>query len=128
MITARQATKIHQKYRMEYLSNHVLLVSNMANKEIDIVKWVLSKTDGMLDMNQKAALLSIVAKALTKAGQSEKGLYLFRAALNSAKSAGREAVLETLATAASTLAAFDQGETLWRIYESIVEIEDWWST
>jgi hypothetical protein len=125
MITARQARKLSQKARIKFLCSHVLLVSKMANKEIDIVQWVLKYTGEMLDMNQKAAILSIVAKALTNAGQCEKGLNLFRVALNSAKLAGWDTVLETIANGASTIAATDDGETLWQVYESIVEVEDW---
>ncbi|HKH86534.1 MAG TPA: hypothetical protein VKA40_08285 [Nitrososphaera sp.] len=47
--------------------------------------------------------------------------------MSSARFSGQQTVLETLAVGASTIAAIDQGQTPWQVYQALVEIERWWS-
>ena len=40
----------------------------------------------------------------------------------------RESLFLLLGGLASNLAALDQGETLWQIYQAIMEVESWWNS
>jgi hypothetical protein len=127
IITAEQARKRKRINFTQEFASHVLILAKMTHKEIDIVRWVLTWTERMLDKNEKALILSAVAKVLTDGGEPQKGKYILQAALNSARLAGQETVLNTLATGASTVAAIDQGRTLWQAYQALLEVESWWS-
>jgi hypothetical protein len=81
----------------------------------------------MVDKNEKAPILSYVAKVLTEGSEPEKGKPLLQAALSSARFSGQQTVLETLPVGASAIAAIDQGQTLWQVYQALLEVERWWS-
>jgi hypothetical protein len=70
--------------------------------------------------------LTDVAQDLTQVGQVTQALYVLRTAFRYARLAGREAVFGALHGGAPALAAIDQGQTLWRIYEAVLEIDGWW--
>jgi hypothetical protein len=55
----------------------------------------------------------------------DDALVLLQRALLSARMAGRDTVLEVLADTADTIAAINDGETLWKIYEEIAAIDAW---
>jgi tetratricopeptide (TPR) repeat protein len=119
--------EVIDKSRMELLTSQLLTLSKMMRNDINIIEWVLKYTEKMPYNYQRARRLSEAAQILTNGGESQKGLHVLQIALHSAMLAGHEALLDTLAKGASTLAAIDQGHTLWQIYEAILEIEGWWS-
>jgi hypothetical protein len=59
-------------------------------------------------------------------GEHNPASHVLRAAFRSARLAGRGTVCEVLKDGAATLAALDRGQTLWRIYEAVIEIDSWW--
>jgi tetratricopeptide (TPR) repeat protein len=65
---------------------------------------------------------------LVQMGQPKQVRQVLRDAFTIVRLAGRERVFETLKYSASALAALDQGETLWRVYEAVMEVEGWWGT
>ena len=113
--------------RIRLLVSDVLLLAKLTHNDVDISDLVLDMTEGMSDPYQKASILSDTAKTLDSAGYHDKAIALLRLALHSARRAGREGVLETLASTTSALMSIDQGRTLWQIYESMCDVDAWWS-
>lgn len=77
--------------------------------------------------SDKANMFSEIAQALAHMGHQKRALLVLRNALVVARSASRERVLNVLKQNAITLAAIDQGQTLWRVYQAVMEVESWWS-
>jgi hypothetical protein len=74
----------------------------------------------------RARALGGVAQALAQMGEHAWAMQLLRTAFAAARHAGRESVFKVLAEGASTLAAIDQGETLWLVYEAMCDVDRWW--
>jgi hypothetical protein len=105
---------------------NALNAATAAHEAIDIVRIATSVTE-RLQPAQRALVLSYVARLLTDNGQNEKALDLLLLALESARLAGRDTVLEVLANGAGTLAAVDDGELLLRIAQQFDTIDGWFS-
>jgi hypothetical protein len=92
------------------------------------------------EMNARVANLSIssqeilrtvliqIGQDLTGVGQQEQALYVLRTACTRARQRGRSSVFSVLQASAVTLAAIDNGQILWYIYEAIQEVDSWWAT
>jgi tetratricopeptide (TPR) repeat protein len=72
----------------------------------------------------KVSLLQV----LYKIGQHERAISLWKTELINAQFADEGILSLKLEEGVPIIAAIDQGQTLWKIYEAIVEIESWWKT
>ena len=74
----------------------------------------------------KGIALAELAYGLGEAGTKGNALQALSSALNSAKSSGLDGMFRILERGITVLKAIDQGKTLWRVYEIMMEVESWW--
>ncbi|KPQ42318.1 MAG: hypothetical protein MPEBLZ_03142 [Candidatus Methanoperedens nitroreducens] len=96
--------------------------------EKDGLNRVLAAAETIEYKHEKAEALGGIAEAIVQAGEFEQAFSIWRDELALVQSAGRDQVFRAIEKGASLIAARDQGHTLWKIYEAIVEIEGWWDT
>jgi tetratricopeptide (TPR) repeat protein len=75
-----------------------------------------------------ADVLSRIAQAFTLLGLSESAISVWRDELAKAQLSGRNEVFNILEAGVPFLALLDGGETLWNLYETMMEVESWWAT
>jgi len=90
-------------------------------KSTEVARRALAAAEVIGDAWAKAEALCAMAQPMAQAGQG-----LLGDAFTTARLAGRESVFNTLEHGATALAALDRGQTLWRIYEAVMEVESWW--
>jgi hypothetical protein len=91
------------------------------------LELALAVAEAIQDDGPKASALSAVVHAMAQAGEYLKGLQVLRNAVWSSRLFSREEMFRVLEVAAESLAAIDKGTTLWQIYETIQEVDGWWS-
>lgn len=74
----------------------------------------------------KASVMNEVARVMGCVGQLNQAWYILRRLFTKARLLDRKSVLDVLEHGAMALATLDQGETLWQVYEAIMEVEGWW--
>jgi hypothetical protein len=74
----------------------------------------------------KAKALSGVTQAFIISGQNEMALRALFLSIDAARRAYRENVFDVVKQVAPWLARRDRGATLWKIYQSIEEVDSWW--
>jgi hypothetical protein len=67
-----------------------------------------------------------VAKGLVEIDQ-EKAIDTLLAAIQTARLIDREEIFWVLGEGAEILAEKDHGQTLWRVYEAITQVDSWWN-
>lgn len=77
---------------------------------------------------EKAAALNKAAIALSAAGRQRESQLKLVSALVFAREWSRNTIFRAVEQNTETLVAIDQGETLWKIFEVIQEIDSWWKT
>ncbi|MBE7468959.1 MAG: hypothetical protein DPW09_03360 [Anaerolineae bacterium] len=77
------------------------------------------------EMQKKAALRDIT-QALAQAGRTTEAYPIWRDFFISTF-LSRKRAFTILQHSAPALAALDQGETLWQVYQAVMEVEGWWS-
>jgi hypothetical protein len=82
--------------------------------------------EAIQDERAKSSALSDVAQAMVQAGQYTMALQVLRNAFWTSRLAGRERMFSVLESGAGLLAEIDKGQTLWKIYEAIQEVDGWW--
>lgn len=117
--------QMHLRSVRRAVTNALVAATALHEQAVDIVKVATSITQRLPEPRQRALILSFVARLLTDNGQAEKALDLLLLALDSARLAGRDMVLEVLATGSDTLAAVDHGELLVRICHELDAIDSW---
>lgn len=98
---------------------HALILAN----EFDLAEKVAAEIRN--DWN-KTLHLSSLSAVLMKAGQHRHALDVLRKAFVTARHTGREGVFQVLESGSLTLAAIDQGDTLWKVYKTLKEVDSWW--
>ena len=98
-----------------------LAYTGRLDEALEIAESIVYKED-------KAIALSSISQALTYIGQQEQALDVLQTAFTTARLAGRKYVFGVLERGAATLKAIDQGLTLWRVYEAVLEVDSWWKT
>ncbi|GEM_PF-4922561 len=83
---------------------------------------------GISDEDERVAALRYVAWALDQTGNAEGALEVWQMALQEARQVGCEALFQILSSGASLIARLDRGQTLWRVFEAVREVEGWWET
>ncbi len=83
---------------------------------------------GISDEGQRVDALRDAARALDETGNAEGALEVWQMALQEARWVGCEAVFQVLSGGASLIARLDRGQTLWRGFEAVREVEGWWET
>lgn len=112
--------------RVKYALRNALAAASALNEDkTDIIKLAISCTERLTEPRQKALILSDTASLITADGSPEKGLEVLLLALEHARLAGRNTVLEVLAGGAETLSSIDDGEFLIRIAHELEAIDDW---
>lgn len=125
MVTsAWEIDKVRKIARVKGLFSDEIKLAKIANKNIDIPQRVIKVTQQMKNNEVRAKILSGMAHILNDKGYPENTNDLSTEALRVAGLANKEAFLETLANAASSLALKDNGMLLWRIYNRIDQIEN----
>jgi tetratricopeptide (TPR) repeat protein len=74
----------------------------------------------------KVHMLSGMNQLLIKTGQEEFVRRALRSAFTLIPLVGRKGVLRVLQKSAMALAGLDQGQTLWQVYQAVMEVESWW--
>lgn len=97
------------------------------SKVINVINLASVITETIEDEVAKALAFRLVAFMLTTTGQPDQAQSFLRNSFNMARLVGREFVFDMLGTGAQDLAALDQGETLWQVYQAVMEVEGWWS-
>jgi tetratricopeptide (TPR) repeat protein len=86
-------------------------------------------TDATRDAEyQRPIVLAKAARVMTACGEQLRAIATLANAFAEARTAGRRHFYEALEGGATTLAAIDQGDALWRIYEATIQVEGWWSS
>jgi hypothetical protein len=80
------------------------------------------------DDQHKVITLNKIAQALAQAGHPIRARQVLLDTFTIARLTGRTSVFEMLQYNAPTLAILDQGETLWQVYEAVMEVEGWWGS
>lgn len=75
----------------------------------------------------KVIVLSDMAQTLHNLGQQKQALAALQEALTTARITGRGIMIDLVQRGITTLSDIDQGETLWRVYEVLQDIDGWWS-
>lgn len=73
----------------------------------------------------KARALSGVAEAIFHL-DPEGALPIFYEAFKASRYGGRESFFHVLEVASKSIAAIDEGQTLWNVYQEIDKVERWW--
>jgi hypothetical protein len=111
-----------KRFRAEAL-HQVTQVLALVEASDHTVATAVVATDAM----SNAPVLGEAVKPLVQAEQQEEAWHALCAAFTEARPAGRSEVFEVLQDRASALAALDQGQTLWQVYEAVMEVDSWWS-
>ena len=112
--------------RVKFALRNALAAASALNEEKGgIIKLAISNTEALTEPGQRALMLSDIASLITNDGSPEKGLEIFLLALENARLAGRNTVLEVLADGAETLSSMDDGEFLGQIAHELEAIDDW---
>jgi hypothetical protein len=112
--------------RVKHALRNALAAASALNEENgEIIKLAISGTEEYSEPRQRALILSDIARLVTADGSPEKGLEVLLLALEHARLAGRDTVLEVLAAGAETLSSIDDGEFLIRIAHELEAIDDW---
>jgi len=122
---AWQLRKEWAETAMKILAEGAASAAQITGEEIDLAGWAFAVTESVSDHGHRARALAGVGSALASNGMRDQAMLLFRVALNEARLGGRDAVLEVVTHAAETIAAIDDGETLWNIYEDLVKSDEW---
>ena len=126
MLTAWEVSSQIQRRSIERAVANALFAATALHQEPDeIILAAINITQRLAEPRQRALILSYVARLLTESDQPEKALHLLLLALESARLAGRDIVMEVLANGCSTLAAVDNGELLIRIANQLEAIDSW---
>jgi tetratricopeptide (TPR) repeat protein len=86
----------------------------------------LETARAITDEGQRAYALRDMAQALDQEGNVAEALRVWQIALQEARWVGCGQVFQVLGSGASLLARLDEGQTLWAVYEAVMEIEGWW--
>jgi tetratricopeptide (TPR) repeat protein len=81
-----------------------------------------------VDERRTSELEIALAAALLRCGREQKAAAAWTRALSTAHGHGRVRVLEALEAGAPILAALEGTVSVWKLYELIVETDDWWSS
>lgn len=79
------------------------------------------------DERNKAYGFSKVAQNFANAGLDKPTLRALGFAFRSARLDGRNMVFQVLERGATALAAIAQSETLWALYQTVLDVESWWT-
>jgi uncharacterized protein YaaQ len=99
---------------------------NQPNRAFEVIGKALGIVDEIDDDLIRFEAKGKAIAALTEMGKRDDARSHFQSALVQAHLVGRKAVLSVLESAAPTIAAADQGETLFRVFVTISEINRWW--
>lgn len=92
-------------------------------KKIDQSLKIIERIE---DRENRSKALKKVGQIITQQGHQEQALNVLHSAMATARLVGLESVLGVLEYGAVTLGTVDCGQTLWRVYEVLLEIENWW--
>lgn len=119
------ANEMHRGRVKHALRNALAAASALNEEKGAIIKLAISNTEALTEPGQRALMLSDIASLITNDGSPEKGLEIFLLALENARLAGRNTVLEVLAGGAETFSSIDDGEFLGQIARELEAIDDW---
>jgi hypothetical protein len=126
VLSAWEVSSQMQRRSIERAVANALIAATALHQESDeIISAATSITQRIAEPRQRALILSYVGRLLTENDRAEQALPLLLLALESARLAGRDIVMEVLANACATLAAVDNGELLMRIANQVGSIDSW---
>lgn len=99
--------------------------ANAATGDLGALARVREAATGLNEVSRAAALIRLTHD-FTKVGETGQALDCMCGALASIQTTTAGFMWETLGAGAAALAAIDGGETLWRVYEAVMEVDDWW--
>ena len=126
MVTAWDIrTQMRRRSVERAVANGLVAATALHEEPDEIIGMVTSVTQRLPEPRGKALILSYVAQLLTDSGRADVALHLLLLALECARLAGPDTVLEVLANGAETLAAVDDGRLLIRISHQVETIDSW---
>jgi hypothetical protein len=126
VLSAWEVSSQMQRRSIERAVANALIAATALHQESDeIISAATSITQRIAEPRQRALILSYVGRLLTENDRAEQALPLLLLALESARLAGRDIVMEVLANGCATLAAVDNGELLMRIANQVESIDSW---
>jgi hypothetical protein len=95
-------------------------------RAVSVTDKALAATEYIQDENVRIDALSRVARTLALIEPPSQALLVWSKGLVEAKAAGLHSVFSILKEGAALIAAIDNGQKLWSIYETVIEVEEWW--
>ena len=96
------------------------------DRAIEASNQALAAAEVIEEPADKAVAVSVAAQALAQIEQRERALQVLQTAFTTSQQASRYYVFRVLEESTAALAALDQGETLWNLYQVVREIDGWW--
>jgi tetratricopeptide (TPR) repeat protein len=105
-----------------------LLELGFLNQVVEIVDQSVADSDANLSNPYiKAAVLNKAALVLSVAGRQREAQLKLLSAIAIGREWSRNTIFRAVEQNTETLAAIDHGETLWKIFEVIQEVDSWWN-
>jgi tetratricopeptide (TPR) repeat protein len=95
--------------------------------QVDRLDQALVVAEAIPDQRVRVFALTGLAQRANQMEHQELALQVLQAAFTAARLVSRESVFQVLEQGASALADIDRGQTLWRVYEAVLEVESWWA-
>jgi tetratricopeptide (TPR) repeat protein len=116
---------LKQEWHTEEILSQIneVLVQGRKKEELN---QLFAVTQGIKSGRVKVKMFAKVAKALACIEDYETALLALKNALIPEYLVDRQEVFSLLKEGASVIAFIDRGQTLWKLYESITEVEEWW--
>jgi len=121
-----QALSVAKVIANEETEAAILSSAAQALAQMGQIDRALVVTDMIKPKRDKGITLSLIAQVLNLAGQNEQAMNVTQATLAAARPTGRETVFEVMGYLTGILGSINEGQTLWRVYEAIQEIDGWW--
>jgi hypothetical protein len=129
VLSAWELSSQMQRRSIERAVANALFAATALHQESDeIIVAATTITQRLAEPKQRALILSYVARVLTESGRAAQAIPLLLLALESARLAGRDIVMEVLANGCATLATVDNGDLLMRTANQLEAIDGWFGT
>jgi myo-inositol catabolism protein IolC len=108
--------------------SHVMVAlaqAGMQEEAAEAAEEALAAAQFIQDDKFKARALSEVAAEMFNFNPGQS-ILIFHQAFKAARYSGHEMVFQVLVSASKPITAIDDGQTLWRVYQEIMQVDSWW--
>lgn len=111
--------------RVRSMAQLMVQIGDLGDRPTAVSEWPFRLDALISDAHHRSAALNGIMLALAEADQTQAALDTLELALNSARLAGYDSVIDTVNSGMGALAAIGQDDSLKWIYELVKDIEDW---